>query len=265
MITFDPKEYWENRLRSTFGLNGVGYTGLGKHYNNLLYKVRRFVFLHRIKSTCQDFSGANVLDVGCGTGFYIEMWEELGVKNIVGIDLANVAIKNLKQKYTGHKFYQIDIGSIGIGSLMNHKFDAISAFDVLFHIVDDTRYEQAINNIYSLLKPGGFFIWSDNFLHEDVLRTAHQVSRTLKNIERIVVSTGFQIVERRPMFYLMNAPVDTRSRLRQLLWRFIGFIVSRGEIAGLAIGSALLPLELILTSMTNEGPSTEMMVCKKPA
>ena len=264
MSTYDPREYWENRLKKAFGLNGVGYIGLGKHYNNWLYIVRRFIFLHRVKSTCQDFSNANVLDVGCGTGFYVDRWEELGVKNIVGIDIASVAIENLRQKYSGHKFYKIDIGSNDIGSLGNNKFDAISAFDVLFHIVDDARYKQAINNIYSLLKPGGLFIWSDNFLHENALRATHQVSRTLKNIERIVVSTGFQIIERRPMFYLLNTPVDTRSHLHQLLWKLISLIVQKCKITGLAIGGALFPLELILTSLTNEGPSTEMMICKKP-
>ena len=44
------------------------------------------------------------------------------------------------------------------------SFDAVSAFDVLFHIVDDAAYGRAFQNIASLLKPGGWFLWSDNFL-----------------------------------------------------------------------------------------------------
>ena len=49
------------------------------------------------------------------------------------------------------------------------RFQAISAYDVLFHIVDDARYERAIQNISALLSPGGVFFFSDLFLHGETL------------------------------------------------------------------------------------------------
>ncbi len=63
--------YWENRLKENFGLHGAGYIGLGRSYNSWLYKVRRRVFVSRIKSMHLDFSDKQILDIGCGTGFYV--------------------------------------------------------------------------------------------------------------------------------------------------------------------------------------------------
>lgn len=263
MNTFDPKDYWENRLKKKFGLHGVGYIGLSKHYNNWLYKIRKAVFFRKMKSHRLDFADCNVLDVGCGTGFYIDRWKDLGVKKIVAVDITNIAIEKLRPKYPDVDFHQIDIVA-NVQNILSSGFDAVSAFDVLYHIVDDKKYEKAISNIYSLLKAGGLFIWSDNFLHHKTERSVHQVSRSLDNIKKVLVDTGFQIIERRPMFYLMNEPIDSGNRLLKLFWRIVTLSVSRSEFVGLVIGALLYPLELMLTALAKESPTTEIMICKKP-
>ena len=86
---------------------------------------------------------------------------------------------------------------------------------------------------------------------------------TLKYIEMILLSAGFKIVERRPMFYLMNAPIDTSNRFYHFLWRIITKVVSESEYYGWIVGSLLYPLELICIDLTQEGPSTEIMICQK--
>lgn len=262
MSTFVPRDYWENRLEKTYALDGVGYIGLGKHYNNWLYKIRKTVFARRIKSLYLDFSSINVLDVGCGTGFYIDRWKDFGVRSIVGVDITQVAIENLQKNYPDIEFYRMDI-SDNIQSLPKDNFDVISAFDVLFHIVDDKKYANAVRNIFSLLKPGGIFVWSDNFLHVETAKSAHQVSRSLASIEQILLSVGFEIVERRPMFYLMNSPVDSRSIFRKFIWNALAYCIAKSEFAGLVIGGIIYPFELIMTSLANESPTTEIMICRK--
>jgi hypothetical protein len=157
----------------------------------------------------------------------------------------------------------LDIGSDGQGRWQG-EFDAVSSFDVLYHIVDDERYFTAIENIYSFLRPGGLFIWSDNFVHGSTARADRQVSRSLEEIEDVLARTGFQIVERRPLFYLMNAPVDSHNPIRSVLWRLISAAVSRSELAGLLIGAYLYVPERILTSIVRESPTTELMICRKP-
>ena len=40
---YDPKAYWETRLKDGPALNTVGYLGLGLAYNKWLYRIRKQV------------------------------------------------------------------------------------------------------------------------------------------------------------------------------------------------------------------------------
>lgn len=257
------QDYWENRLTRTPDLAGVGYLGLGLQYNNWLYRVRRAVFRRAVRSMLMDLRALSVLDVGCGTGFFIERWQELGVRKVSGVDLTAVAVATLKQKHPEVAVYQRDMGNEET-EVPGGPFDAVSCFDVLYHIVDDVRYAAALRKICELLKPGGVFIWSDNFVHGQTLRAAHQVSRSLESIEDAVRAAGFRIVDRRPLFYLMNTPVDTKDRFLRVFWRLVRRTASRGEALGFAVGALLYPAERILTRFAKESPTSELMICEKP-
>src|SRR5204863_2307038 len=139
---------------------------------------------------------------------------------------------------------QLDIAEDLEGLGLSESFDLVSAFDVLFHITDDDRFRKAIENISRVLKPGGYFLFSDNFVHSAARRSDHQVSRPLEEIARIVNGSGFRIIRRAPMFVLMNAPIDTLSRWPMLAWR--GFLapVHFVPLLGSVYGAVLYPLEL---------------------
>ena len=94
------------------------------------------------------FTNFVVLDIGCGTGFFIDRWKS-GVKRIVGIDITQVAVEKLRRQYPYVELHQMDIGDGAVG-LSRNTFDAVSAFDVLYHIVDDAKYFAALGNIDSL-------------------------------------------------------------------------------------------------------------------
>lgn len=262
MNVSSAKDYWESRLAEQCGLHGVGFLGLGRYYNAWLCKVRGKVFRRMMKPAQLDFHSVTVLDVGSGTGFYIEKWRELGVRSIVGIDLTQASTEHLRQKYPEHEFFQLDMGA-SISPLAGRLFDVVSAFDVLFHIVDDQQYATAINNVHCLLKQGGLFVFSENFLHLERRGSSHQVSRRLETIERVLAGAGFETLTRSPMFCLMNAPVDSSSVALHVFWRVISTIVSRSELAGLVIGGFLFPIESLLVRFVRESPTTEIMVCKK--
>ncbi|PWU79732.1 MAG: class I SAM-dependent methyltransferase [Candidatus Nitrosopolaris wilkensis] len=263
LADFNAKSYRESRLKENFGLQGTGWIGLGRHYNNWMYKIRKTVLLRKMKSVRIDFNTADVLDIGSGIGFYIDIWKKLGAKGIVGIDITSMAVENLKRKYCSEEFFEVDIGDANLTYIRDRRYDIISAFDVLFHIIDDKRYETAIKNIYSLLKPNGIFIFSDNFLHGDTIRYGPQVSRSLQFIEKILIQSEFEIVERCPVFVLMNTPVDTTRRMTKMFWAIITSLVHSDERRGLVIGGILYPLERLLVSLLRESPSTELMICKR--
>ena len=78
--SFDNRKYWETRLREHYSLAGVGYLRLGRRFNEWMYRVRGEVFDRVAAELLPSWSGKAVLDVGSGTGFYVERWLRLGAR-----------------------------------------------------------------------------------------------------------------------------------------------------------------------------------------
>jgi len=258
----DPRDYWEKRLTARYDLASVGYLGLGAAYNEALYRVRARVFRRALRSLNLDLSTARVLDVGSGTGFYVDRWQRAGVRDITASDITDVAVERLGSAFPGVHAVRFDVG--GVLDLADRgPFDIVSAFDVLFHIVDDERYRAAMRNLATLVRPGGYLMLSDNFLRAETKRTATQVSRSVADITRALDDAGFDVVTRRPVFVLMNTPVDSTSRYLWWRWGRLTKRVQGNERAGAALGRLLTPIELALTAGLREGPSTEIAVCRR--
>jgi len=238
---------------------------MGESYNKWMYRIRKAVFNKHIKRLNLDWSSINALDIGTGTGFYIDRWKELGIKDITGCDITEVAVKNLLKNYKDHNFYLQDISEELHQEIADKKYSIISAFDVLFHIVDDEKYKKAISNIYDLLDENGYFILSDNFVHKETQRSSHHVNRTINYTYNTLQDIGFEVQLRKPIFFLFNEPVDTQSKLAWNFWKLQTKIVTRHEVFGEIFGTLLYPVELLCVNFAKEGPSTEIMICKKPA
>lgn len=264
--SFDVRQYWERRLGEQYSLAGVGYLRLGRQYNAWMYRIRARVFSRLIRELGAPVGGQEVLDIGSGTGFYVEQWRQLGVSRVTGLDITQVAVDALGKLFPRDRFLRADIGLPLPTDLpvVNESFTAVSAMDVLFHIVDDGEYATALSNIATLLAPGGWFIWSDNFLRHGTERITHQASRSLADSERLVREAGFEIVGRVPMFVLMNYPADTRSRLARFGWTAMVAPAALAEPLGWLVGAVLYPFERWLTTICRESWSTEIMVCRKP-
>lgn len=263
MSNFNAEQYWETRLRKNFSAVGVGNQRMGKQYNEWLYRIRKYIFPKLIRKNNLDVRDKTVLDVGSGTGFYIDRWKELQAAAITGMDITQIAVEKLTQKYPDIPFIRADIGGELVPPLAGQQFDIISCIDVLYHIMDDEHYARAIRNIYSLLKPGGVLLFSENFLHHTKARGPSQTNRSLREIETLVTEAGFQIQGRYPMFIIMAYPVDTRSRFWKLLWLAIFGIGTINEVFGFIFGAILFPIEVLLLALFKESPTSEMMVCKK--
>ncbi len=263
MAPFDVKQYWETRLADDFSLSSVGRLHWGPYYNQWQYRIRRKVFLRSLRAVADDFAAAAVLDIGSGTGFYVDRWEELGAGRITGVDLAGVAVQKLREKYPRHEFYELNIGDSNC-RIPNGPFDFVSAMGVMFHIVDDEQYKNALRNLYASLKPGGILIFSDLFLHGQARRFSYLVHRPLTMVEAMIRETGFEQLARRPLFVLMNEPVDSTNPLLKFYWGVMQRIVNRAQWTGFIFGATLYPLESLLVRSLGESPATEIMVCRKP-
>lgn len=259
---FDARSYWDKRLKRDWSLHGVGMLQLARSFNRWMYRVRRHMFRHTVRTLPVDITRSDVLDIGSGTGFYINLWRQLGARTTSGIDIADSAVARLREKFPGVAFERGDVSDEL--PFTEAAFDVVSAFDVLIHVVDDQRYERAMANVYRLLKPGGYFMFSEPFPHYKRVGKKHHLCRTLDEVQDSVQRNGFEIVSRRPMFTNMASPVDSTQQWRRDFWykRLAPLLAS--ERWGGVLGAAMYVPELLLTRLSRESPSMEIMVCRKP-
>jgi 2-polyprenyl-3-methyl-5-hydroxy-6-metoxy-1,4-benzoquinol methylase len=259
------RAYWNECLRQHWGPEGAGSVCLGRQFNLWRYRVRRKVFRRLVRQLGLQPTHLSVLDVGSGTGFYLEQWQLLGVKSLAGLDISDWAVEQLRGAYPNGKFYRADI-SAHPSLLPAEAFDVITAIDVLPHVVDDDAYLRALNNLRQALKTGGYLLYSDTFFHgaekqcEDYWK-----GRSLSFVTAAMQTCGFEIVSRVPMSVLMSAPTDTRRRaMNERIWeRVIVGPVRGGEWMAFLMGALLYPLELLLVSTLKESPAIEIMACRK--
>lgn len=242
----------------------MGDIGLPVSYNQMLYAVRRSAFGHvlgKIRGRAADYW--TVLDIGSGTGFYVDLWERAGIRGLTGSDITETAVHNLAVRHPAAQFVQCDIGGDLPPALAGTEADVVSAFDVLFHIVDDDAYARAIANIAYMLRPGGHFLFSDNLSDRVQRHGPHQVSQSEPEVRALLAKNGFEIRRIVPMFVLMNDPVRSQSRLMRKLFSLIYRLAARGEGWGRVVGGALYPVEIALIRLLRRGPSTEIFICQK--
>lgn len=261
-MSFDAQGFWEQRLSSDFSLKGVGFSRLGANFNRWAYRIRGEVFTRAVSSLDVDLPSSALLDIGSGTGFYIELWKQLGAKAITGVDLTETAVERLRDRYPDATFVRADIADEAV-PLEPGSYDVVSAMDVMFHIVEDDRFDRAIANVASLMRSGGYFVWSDIFVHGRESSIRHMRVRSLARVTRALREAGLQVVDRRPLFFVMNDPLDA-APVARVAWKALAGAISLSERLGEWAGRAVYPLESRLVASRRESPTTEIMVCRKP-
>jgi len=267
---YNSSEYWNQRLIENFNLTGVGLLQAGSAYNQWLYKLRELAVNRAIRKYHIDLQGYHVLDIGCGTGYWIKYWKKKGALSVSGIDIAEVSIKNLRQKYPDVVFINEDVSNPQL--TLANSYDLISAFDVIYHIVDDEKWSAALHNVSRYLNSNGWFFFTDLFPHWEEYRIMHQYSRLLNCYENVFRHLEMEIVDRIPICWLSAYPQDSNGRKRDLLmaiWRvnnislYYSKRVGLSSLYGYLLGGMLYLADAALTKIFPESPSLELMICKK--
>ncbi len=201
----DYKGYWEDRLTREPNLRGTGHRAFGLGYNEILYQAQRDCLELVLAKHRVGIVGKRVLDVGSGTGFYIRFFKEADAGQVVGIDITRASVEYLQRIFPDCSFHICDIGSKRIP--VAGPFDVISVISVLYHLVDDARFEQAIAHLAHLLSPDGYLLITDTFAHPLLPSASHAQFRTLETYRELLLQHGLHIVDVLPVYYLLNRPL----------------------------------------------------------
>ena len=130
----------------------------------------------------------NLLDVGCGSGVFIDYFNNIGV-NTVGVDLSKGMIDRcLNKKYINPNKVKFYFGAVENIKFDEKKFDTVICSSVLEYIDNDEFF---LNSIYSSMEKGGYlFITVPNKLNkkrirEDLIKKLKFIFYPLSFISRI--------------------------------------------------------------------------------
>jgi len=153
---YRPKTFWNELLSNSFDLRGVGHFRLSNEANLKMYQEKEKIIRDELpKNNIKIDGNSIVLEIGCGTGYWIELLRSFGVKNYTGNDIADVSISTLKQKFPEYNFLLGDISEI---PLPGNAFDLAMMIDVTQHITDDRKFNKGLNNVWQSLKPDSYFL-----------------------------------------------------------------------------------------------------------
>ena len=154
--------------------------------------------MERLEYYLKYFTGCkNVLDIGCGSGIFLELMAKKGIR-AEGVDISREVVKSCKKK--GLKV----ISGNAIAFLKKKKkiYDGILISDVIEHL-QPNEAKQLIKNCYSALKPSGkiVIITCDPKDIKDVLNgfwtdITHVRYYPLVVMKKLLESAGFKDIER---------------------------------------------------------------------
>ncbi|MBN1147478.1 MAG: class I SAM-dependent methyltransferase [Anaerolineales bacterium] len=199
---FDVRKYWDERLKHRLDLRGTGHRRFSLEYNQWLYRAQSDCMDELISNHNVQIAGKRVLDVGSGTGFYINYFQRREAGSLFGLDLAQTSVDFLKREYPSGAFRVADISDPTLP--FNDSFDIISAISVLYHILNDKHFQQALHNLCSLLAVNGYLFITDSFKTPILPTARHAHMRTYEEYQSILKSHGVKVIEILPIYYFMN-------------------------------------------------------------
>ncbi|HEY9289076.1 MAG TPA: class I SAM-dependent methyltransferase [Candidatus Dormibacteraeota bacterium] len=126
-----------------------------RHYSDPTSEEYRRRFINGPLTEGIDLAGREVLEVMCGSGSTVGYLLSKGA-NVSGLDISPVLMETFKQSWPGCRAICASIFQTG---LPDASYDCVVAVGGLHHIQPDLQ--PAIDEIHRVLKPGGFFCFSE--------------------------------------------------------------------------------------------------------
>lgn len=144
----------QSKIQEAIEANIAVHSAMADEYNTAEPHFRK-ESVDRVKSIVKDISNRieirDVLDLGCGTGFMINILKEYA-EQITGVDVTQAMMDKVdKSGNTAIELINADTGTV---ALKKDHYDLATAYTFLDHLYD---MNPTFQNCYNSLKKGGLF------------------------------------------------------------------------------------------------------------
>jgi SAM-dependent methyltransferase len=189
--------------------------------------------LRALADAAVKLAGARVLEVGCGTGYFLERLRQFGAGESYGIDLMEDRIAEGRERYPA---LHLQVGNAAELPFADGEFDLVTQFTCLSSIVDGDVRAAAAREMLRLARRGGWVLSFD-------FRGVHPLGR------RRPAKTDTVPLDERELRRLFGAPL----LLRRVAMRFdLAQLAGRHDLVAAAL-AALPPLRSHLLGIWRAG------------
>lgn len=233
---YDPETYW-SQLHKRGDMSSVGQSGLPSEMNDWFYRIQRRNLLQFLRRNGVERIIGDAYDIGAGRGYWVQEWLAAGAARVDGCDLVEEVVSALNARFgPGGHFEAVDIGRAG--ALPADRYSFVSCMNVLLHLTDDARFDNALVNLAGMLRPGGRLLLAEPILlnpsfERPFSERASSRARPLARYRDGLVQAGLDLVDLAPATAIANNPIESRTR--------IGFLAWRAAWAGIGLPAKLSP------------------------
>ncbi len=141
-----------------------------------------------------SIQGGDVLDVGSGTGHWIDFYAKImGARTVTGVDFSELSAQALSKRYEPIESIRVEHMDVTAHRAdFDQGFDLINAIGVMFHIVDDDLWRQSLGHFANYLRPGGTVIVGGDFGDKSEELGVMRRTRSLALWEETLASFGLE-------------------------------------------------------------------------
>lgn len=145
----------------------------------------------------KDLKGKNILDIGCGYGWFEYHSIKKGILKICGIEYRDIDLKTAK-KYLKSRKIELSVGSAIDLPFKDNQFDTVVSWEVIEHIPQNTE-NVMLSEIYRVLKKNGtaYISTPNNTFLSNIFDPAWWLTGhrhySISNLLRLSLEAGFYI------------------------------------------------------------------------
>jgi SAM-dependent methyltransferase len=274
-VSYSPSDYWAE-LHRRDDLSAVGQSGLPAEINRWLYRIlarnlRAFLRRHGLLTP----PPAAMFDIGAGTGEWVPFWRSLGVRTIDGCDLVADAVERLNARFgDSGRFVQATLGDpAGTNLPTDRKYPLVTILNVLLHVTDDDRFNEALRQVAALVEPGGSLLMVEPILADDRFARPYDPkmasrARPLAAYATLLEAAGLRLVDVRAATVLANNPIEAGSPRSfgryQRVWRSVARRTKRNPASARWIGPVLAAADRV-AMLSRAAPTSKVALFRRPA
>jgi 2-polyprenyl-3-methyl-5-hydroxy-6-metoxy-1,4-benzoquinol methylase len=183
----DTIQYWIDRhQRLSDKLASVGDIRRTEDENTTLYAWKKrevFDVLRALGLT--DLKNTSLLDAGCGNGVVSELFWVLGA-DVSGVDVSDDPLRQATLRVPLGTFHRSPLTSLEL----QREYDIVFCADVLYHVVDNTAWEQALERLARHTSPGGYLYILEHLRPHEESPASHVHHRTLQVYQQALGAMG---------------------------------------------------------------------------